>query len=440
MLWSLWSSSSVGAWIRVVRQTGNAAPSEWLLLALGIAVLIGVGAVLLRVQERGWQLTLLGSQPAFARSAAYVIALALVLLGASRPALQQRADAAGTLVASLQVQGLNAADRETMDRGYYEGLLEAPRYTSALGEFQQPPDWQGMRFAGLTRETGDLLEFELLPNVNGIFKGAAFRTNSMGMRDAEYALSKGEGTRRIVLLGASYEMASGVEQDSGFEAIVERRLNAAYAGSATRFEILNFSVGGYSVLHNAIVAERKIADMDPDVVLFAVHRSERGRLALHLVNILRLTPHLGDPELDSIVRTAGITAGMNSADAVARVEPHFERLLRFCFQAIVQHSRRLGAVPILVYVPTTEEGSEGIPPVSARLLQLGDEAGFDTLSLGNVFAGRSMAELAVAPWDTHPNEMGHRLLADALQAKLLQHPFFRDLRTTRALVSDLSSR
>ena len=74
--------------------------------------------------------------------------------------------------------------------------------------------------------------------------------NSFGLRDREYALAKGARTFRIVVLGQSYVMGSGVNDDETFENIVEDRLNNEVAKSKgyDRIEIINLAVPGYSAI------------------------------------------------------------------------------------------------------------------------------------------------------------------------------------------------
>ena len=43
------------------------------------------------------------------------------------------------------------------------------------------------------------------------------------------------------------------------------------------------------------------------------------------------------------------------------------------------------------------------------------------LSIEDAYGGRPTHELALAPWDDHPNAGAHRMLADALLEELVRH-------------------
>jgi hypothetical protein len=51
-------------------------------------------------------------------------------------------------------------------------------------------------------------------------------------------------------------------------------------------------------------------------------------------------------------------------------------------------------------------------------MRLAREAGFTILQLSGVYDGVSLRSLKIAPWDAHPNAVGHRLIADRLYALL----------------------
>ena len=70
------------------------------------------------------------------------------------------------------------------------------------------------------------VRYELRPNIDTIYKGIAFKTNSAGLRDDEYTLEKPTGTFRIVVLGSSWTMGSGVANADTWHSQLEAKLNA----------------------------------------------------------------------------------------------------------------------------------------------------------------------------------------------------------------------
>ena len=67
------------------------------------------------------------------------------------------------------------------------------------------------------------------------------------MRDREYQKAKPANTYRIVLLGASNDMGTGVKDDQTYENLVEDTLNSRVPDARySRYEILNLSVAADS--------------------------------------------------------------------------------------------------------------------------------------------------------------------------------------------------
>ena len=67
------------------------------------------------------------------------------------------------------------------------------------------------------------VRFELKPNLDQNFKLARLQTNSQGLHDQEYSIQKAPGTYRVVVLGDSQTMASGVSRDENYHALIEAR-------------------------------------------------------------------------------------------------------------------------------------------------------------------------------------------------------------------------
>ena len=180
-------------------------------------------------------------------------------------------------------------DAEAFQRGYYENLVDVGKFNSELAaRYQQmPQDFvRSLGRLGLARPTRDEQDYELVPSKEGRFIGAMVRTNHWGMRDREYTKERLPGTIRIALLGPSTAMASGVEADQGFEALLEERLNRE-SRTGIRYEVLNFGVAGYTPVHAMFQLERKVVAFHPDVVLFLAHVSDIAQTARQLTKLIR---------------------------------------------------------------------------------------------------------------------------------------------------------
>lgn len=87
-------------------------------------------------------------------------------------------------------------------------------------------------------------------------------TNSMGLRDKEYDLSRTD-TRRVLLLGDSFTFGEGLAAEFNFDSKLEALLSA----SPDPWYVLNAGIGGWGTLQETTYARDHFADFDPDVVV-----------------------------------------------------------------------------------------------------------------------------------------------------------------------------
>jgi hypothetical protein len=109
------------------------------------------------------------------------------------------------------------------------------------------------------------IAFELKPNLNTYFKLASFKTNSQGLRDKEYEISKPNNTFRVAVIGDSFTMASGVEIEEAFHTLLEDKLNKEHRNLT--YELINFAVGGYSLRQYWAIIKYKAREYNPDLII-----------------------------------------------------------------------------------------------------------------------------------------------------------------------------
>lgn len=113
------------------------------------------------------------------------------------------------------------------------------------------------------------LVYELKPGAERVVRigdhAATNRINSIGMRDYEYPLLKGNRIFRIVCLGDSVTFGAGVELDQVYPKVLEKLLNSRSEGM--HYEVLNFGVPGYNTAQEVITLREKALRYNPDLVL-----------------------------------------------------------------------------------------------------------------------------------------------------------------------------
>ena len=423
VLWTLWSSSSVDEFATLMVVAGNGSASEWLLFWVVLAGLVGLGVLIQYVSSRGWSLTFTGHSPSFQRSAIYTAVSAVILVVVGLPHVYERLDpSTSRMIASLQEEQLNRRDTDLMVQGYYEGLLNTGKYTSALATLRaddlEPVGWT---HSNAIRDTGDLYGRELVPSSHdSYYRGGALSTNALGLRDREYELEKPVQTYRMGVLGASHVFGAGVNDNEVFEAVVEARLNERHAGDEhTRYEILNFAVPGYSLIQHVLVTNEKLSPFDLDAIMYVAHPNDLTWTTRRYAQAVRDGHEFQDDYLNQIYESAALSRDLSHDEIERRIKPHEEDLLRWGYQEIVRLSQSQGAIPVWVFVPFTHRDS--YPEDAEYLSRIAEDAGFVRLNLDGIYDSIDKPTIQLAEWDKHPNAEGHRLIADRLYAALQEH-------------------
>jgi len=346
-------------------------------------------------------------------------------------------------VGSLQRSTLNARDKALQHKGYYEKLDNASRMTAQLWDTQakKPSHWVGLSATEAYRVRNDFMLGDLRPDVHIIFEDQPLTTNHWGMRDRDRSLAKPEAIYRIALLGPSHVMGSGVADNETIATFLEERLNRSAGQSQTRrYEVLNFGVAGYSLLQQLAMLEQRVVTFQPDAV-FIVDSPDPARWVLsHLENLILLRINIPYPELNELVRPAGIESlgnpgypvplesvraalravgiqtRMPGREAERRLAPLGDNIVRWTLQRIAKVTREHNAVAVFVALNVVYDSGTDIPA-----LKDANDSGFLVFNLLDLWQNTDKSALRVADWDEHPNPAGNRRITDRLLELMYQH-------------------
>lgn len=409
-LWTLWASESVSQWLALWTR---ARPTGWQDLGW-VAALVVLSFAGAELRARGGKSPGRESEPAFAHRPAYTFGLLAALVVLGTPAVQaQLPKPVQAAVVALASPSLNRSDKDLLLRGYYEELARVDRFNPQLEHLAKGKNFDGsIRDSPVALKTGDYRQFALLPSKVRLFRGKEFHTNRWGMRDADYAREKPPGVFRIAVLGVSATMGSGVSDDETFEAVLERRLNGeGGAPGVHRFEILNFSVGGYDPSRLLWVLEHEVLPFRPDGLLYVSTFNEELRLEQTIASTIAAGGKIPWPELADRVAGLGASPGLPADEIRWKVRPAAGDLLDWVYRRIGAVCARQGIALEWTVIPTNrrlENAAADVAVATAR------RSGFRTLDLRDAYGGRDPDEMAVSPHDSHPSVAAHRLIADRL--------------------------
>ncbi|MDQ3047174.1 MAG: SGNH/GDSL hydrolase family protein [Bacteroidota bacterium] len=411
-IWMMWSSSSINEWLYLLSFFKTGTSVDWLKILSGILVLLFVFTLISYSLKKG---LLKNFQSFYIRHQQGITFILIILISVlSIPQLNSKIEIEGYKpVSELQKSRLSKGDKQTMERGYYQNLLNADNVSIQLWETQldKPREWNSTNSA--VRKTTDLMQTVLAPSAKTLFKGASLSTNKWGMRDKEYEKEKPAGTYRFALLGGSYEMGSGVNDDETFEALTEKKMNEEWQDT---IEILNFAAGGYHLFQQVEISKTRLKEFQPDAVFYFAHTEEFFRVNNKITELVVTNTDLRLPYMKQIVKQSGANASMCRLEIQNRLKPYTDSLVAWGYSAISAECRKSGAIPIWVYLPAL--GDNYSDEDFNKTLQLAKKAGFITISLKDVYLNNDKKTLMIADWDTHPNAKGHRLISELLYLKL----------------------
>jgi hypothetical protein len=431
ILWGMWSSDSLSQWISLWETTGKG----WIAVFTLIPALFLASYLFIRLSKKQKKV-LLAPTPEKGPVSFWRVALPSILGIVVVYSLGQKTVYSllpSTVANAFQETRfmLNEGDLARRERGYYEDLVAVNRQNRDLWNVYNPKPENWDDPTGIVERTDDFLEMKYIPNGEGVSGGQKVTINRWGMRDKDYEQTPAPDTRRIALLGASHVFGSGIKNDETFEAIIENRLNNEYPSDpGSTYEILNFARQGRTALHQIMILEQKVLAFQPDSIIFITHPKDASRLVQVLARQIFQGHTIPYPYVKSIMEQAGINKDMKRFSMERALMPYKYDLLEWAYGRITSISRKNGIIPVMALLPMTYERLNDSD--IERHITAARAAEFIIISLKDVYNSASPDELAIAPWDDHPNALGHQLIADHLYHAIVEKGIITSPRLTKS--------
>lgn len=266
-----------------------------------------------------------------------------------------------------------------------------------------------------------------------------YRYNSLGFRDEEIA-PKPQGVRRVLVLGDSFTEGQGVAEPDAYPRVLERLLDAGQPGG---WEVRNCGRRGadFPKLYERF---ETLLGLSPDVVVYGMVLNDADQSPEFRARQRYLDDWILDRQHD--VESAAAEPAPPRWRLLAFVtdrlerqrvgrettrwylemygEPNreaWERTQRF-LQIMNRTMQRRGGAFLVAQWPLLVglQGSYPFAEPTAAIARACDEAAIRRVDLLDVLRGRPDASLWVSPIDRHPNELAHRLAAEALAPAVRQ--------------------
>ena len=265
------------------------------------------------------------------------------------------------------------------------------------------------------------------------------RYNALRFRDVPPAPPP-RGVRRIVVLGDSFAEGQGVKEADTLARVLERLLEERAPG---RYQVRNCGRRGMDFPELFGAFEDALA-YEPDLVIYALTLNdavqplefrERQRFVNDWIldrtqepDALEAPPSLFRPRAFDFVseRVSALVIGRQTtrfyldmwSDANRHGWQRTQEYLREMARRLNRRGARLLVAPWPLFVGM--EGGYPFRPVHETIYRFCLVEGIPHYDLLSTFAGRPSADLWVHPVDMHPNEIAHRLAAEALVPEVLK--------------------
>jgi hypothetical protein len=291
-----------------------------------------------------------------------------------------------------------------------------------------------------------LISFRMKSNQDTVFKGARFRTNSLGFRGSEVLPKDDPDQVRIATLGRSGSLGSGVSD----EEVYSERLNTWFESDGRPVEVFNLSVGAYTLAQVAETYRSYKTIVAPDLLILPISLLDVNSTIASLprkfeprrFDWLEIRSYFSDSFLYRLVRSYSrefmVAAGLNhdwnwrwralknkhlkrdsnSPEPLTMhefLEEFFSELRRDGVEVIVLVMRRTNEYPF-------EREIELASKLRGWFRQHTEVSVIDTLDW---LRGRVSRADSIYPGDPHPNAKVHCYLAavvyDALEKRFFPH-------------------
>lgn len=431
LLWSLWISTTVGEWWSILRVATTAEWMDWIkVMGLGGVVFLVLMLVLRYENDYSAKVDEWMNQ----WGAIYNLGV-LMLLGSLSffaPTIDSSL-LSGTpySITELQDNQLNAADEERAFTGYYDEVLTPSQFATntwskamhKTSEEIPQPEKKILNSPSFQQLTGDILLQWHLPGHKYFKKGGQVEINEWGFRGREGYLKEAPAeVTRIAVLGGSNEFGPGLDNEEVWTSILEKKLNEQSPIAGQKFEVLNFSRSGISLVQTLQVFKEKALAFHPHYVLLPIPPREYNRLGEFLFMLYNENQeHLMENTiLPDLVAVAAIQPDDYKHTIKQKIQAHIGVYLDKLMAAFKHNAITQDAQLTVVDIPMVMPGKKKVKEMRMNFLKVTEKHQVPLMDLQGIYDTIDDRQgLCLSAEDGHPNSRAHTLIAEQLYLKLL---------------------
>lgn len=301
--------------------------------------------------------------------------------------------------------------------GYYEELIRSSKARRPPRQAERPAGRKSFTESGLMDEVPDYRRRVLRPNLDEGWNGSSFRTNALGFRGPEISRGKPPGTFRVVVLGSSNTMGHGVEDEESYPRLLEGWL-AERSGTGRRVEVVNLAVSGDSPTQRLVRLRLEVAGLEPDWIFCDLTALDFSLEEQHLRWVVEEGAEVPFDFVREALAGSRVAPGDSADEFHEKFRPFLKPLLDRAIGGWAAEAGRIGAPLTVVLLPRADSKAES-PGIFQLFRGSADRHGLPHVDLTGAFDRLELDDYRIAPWDHHPNALGHRLIFARLRDALL---------------------
>ena len=252
------------------------------------------------------------------------------------------------------------------------------------------------------------------------------RLNSLGCRDHEWQLGDPPHVRRVAFVGDSFTYGWGLEH---VEDRFPDRIQAMFDSDATgTVEVLNVAKPGWSTSQEIQPIQDMIRRYGVDEVVLCYVANDIERLLPRTGEfnpIVPPQPSWFNPDSSCllyhlyfriVVPRAATVAGYHDWLAAGFADPYIWQAHQEEFRQIIAICRQSGVTLRVALLPFIRSRGSAFrsEEIHGKVRAFFAQEGIDVVDLQPTFAATEAGDLVVNGADPHPNELAHKLMADAI--------------------------
>lgn len=253
-------------------------------------------------------------------------------------------------------------------------------------------------------------------------------TNAMGYLGHDYPLEK--SVKRIVIIGDSVAAGLGMPFGRSFGKLLEKKLNADFESA---YEVIVLAVPGYSTSQEIVLLKDEVFRYNPDLIIVAYHLNDPahplfdnagGQVGLYFKKPVSYAFfYLKRLLYRTKSRIKGIQSDCPKEPWSLFLHCVYWSDVKKNFREIMAISRKKSTPVVFAFLPLLldQVDAKGLDGLYDRLGDLAQESGAQSVNLMQAFQGYDMESVKLPDDAWHPNETGHRIIAERLFSYLMDN-------------------